>query len=186
MRLMPVIRALRERCQLLEGRVGGAIEWSTLDRLEIQKYPAAYVVPKGAIPSGNESATGYLQTVTNNFAVIVMVAKTDARGQGAYEQLDELEASVFKSILGWQMEPKDEHTEIVFERADLIYADRDRVAYQLEFSFETVLDTSDTYQGVELTELSSYDGFDARVQTQENGALEGEPIYKLKVDINGN
>ena len=85
------------------------------------------------------------------------------------------------------MKPKDEFSEIVYEGGVLIYIDAARAAYQFEFSFETYIDTSDTYQKVELDALSPFDGMDVDVdcidpsmqKDQTDGRLEGH----IKVDL---
>ena len=164
MKLDPIISALRERCPSFHQRVGGAAQWAGLERAENAPVPFAYVAPLREDAGAQESNNGYYQVITNTFGVIVVVPNcADERGQDAGRWLEVLRPEIFRAILSWHMKPKDEFSEIVYEGGVLIYIDAARAAYQFEFSFETYIDTSDTYQKVELDALSPFDGMDVDV-----------------------
>lgn len=84
------------------------------------------------------------------------------------------------------MKPRDEHGPIVFEGGSLIYMDDARAAYQLEFSFETYLDTSDTYQEVELNALPEFEGADIDVDCIDPSTTQGKPdgILEGHIEVN--
>ena len=84
------------------------------------------------------------------------------------------------------MRPRDEHGPIIFEGGSLIYMDDARAAYQLEFSFETYLDTSDTYQEVELNALPELEGADIDVDCIDPSTTKGEPdgILEGHIEVN--
>ena len=188
MKLDPIISALRERCPSFHQRVGGAAQWAGLERAENAPVPFAYVAPLREDAGAQESNNGYYQVITNTFGVIVVVPNcADERGQDAGRWLEVLRPEIFRAILSWHMKPKDEFSEIVYEGGVLIYIDAARAAYQFEVSFETYIDTSDTYQKVELDALSPFDGMDVDVdcidpsmqKDQPDGRLEGH----IKVDL---
>lgn len=152
MYLTQVIHALRDRDKLLAGNVAGALEWKDLERAQSPRYPAAYVVPLSEDASENESQTDLRQTVTNNFGVILLLEQDGRYSPDVYSLLELHKRAVFKSILNWTQPPvaDDEFSEIVYEGGALIYADGARIAYQLEFSFESYLDVGDGYDATDV------------------------------------
>lgn len=133
MNLTPIINALRKRCPTFERRFAGAAEWAGLTIEHAPAMPAAYVVPLREDASENESQNCYYQTITNTFGVIVLVSNAaDVRGQGATATLDSLKPELFRALLSWHQEPKDEYSEIVYEGGSLLYMD-DAIAVQIEF-----------------------------------------------------
>lgn len=188
MRLDPIIAALRRRCPSFENRFAGAAEWAGLTEDEAPALPAAYVVPLAEDAAGNESQVTYQQTVTNTFAVIVLVSNfCDERGQKAFDSLEDLRLELFRGILSWQQEPTDEFSEIVYSGGQVIYMDDARLAFQFEFSFETYLDLSDTWQGVDLNELGPLEGADIKVDCVEPSTKKNQPDGQIeatmKVDL---
>lgn len=187
MNLTPIINALRKRCPTFERRFAGAAEWAGLTIEHAPAMPAAYVVPLREDASENESQNGYYQAVTNTFGVIVLVSNAaDVRGQGATATLESLKPELFRALLSWHQEPKDEYSEIVYEGGSLLYMDDARLAYQLEFSFETYLDLSDTYQQVELDGLPEFDGMYVdvdQIEPSATGRPDGRPEAHFKVEF---
>lgn len=187
MNLTPIIEALRQRCPSFERRFAGAAEWAGLTIEQAPAMPAAYVVPLREDASENQSATSYYQTITNTFGVIVLVSNVaDVRGQGATASLHTIRPELFKALLSWQQEPRDEHSEIVYEGGSLLYMDDARLAFQFEFSFETYLDFSDTYQSVELEQYPDFTGMDVNVDQIEpsaTGKPDGKPEAHFKVEF---
>lgn len=184
MNIEPIITALRGRVPVLEQRVFGAAQWAVLERDEAPQYPAAYVVPLSEDPGDQESAVGYYQTVTNRFGVIVCVDQhEDERGQEAARQIDALRTALFKALLGWQQEPKTDYSEIVYEGGALLYMDPERVFWQFEFSFETYINTDETYQGEELAGLPPLSGLDISVDAVEPSARKQQPDGRIEGKI---
>ena len=188
MKLDPIISALRERCPSFHQRVGGAAQWAGLEHAENAPVPFAYVAPLREDAGAQESNNGYYQVITNTFGVIVVVPNcADERGQDAGRWLEVPRPEIFRAILSWHMKPKDEFSEIVYEGGVLINIDAARAAYQFEFSFETYIDTSDTYQKVELDALSPFDGMDVDVDCIDPSMQEDQPDGRLeghnKVDL---
>lgn len=187
MNLTPIIEALRQRCPSFESRIAGAAEWAGLTIEQAPAMPAAYVVPLREDASENQSANGYYQTITETFGVIVLVSNiADGRGQGATASLHSLRPELCKALLSWHQEPKDESSEIVYEGGSLLYMDDARLAFQFEFSYETYLDTSDTYQQTEVDELPEFDGMDVdvdQIEPSATGKPDGDPEAHIKVDF---
>lgn len=187
MNLTPIIEALRQRCPSFERRFAGAAEWAGLTIEQATAMPAAYVVPLREDASENQSANSYYQTVTNTFGVIVLVSNVaDVRGQGATASLHTLRPELLKALLSWQQEPRDEHSEIVYEGGSLLYMDDARLAFQFEFSFETYLDFSDTYQSVELDQYPDFTGMDVdvdQIEPSATGKPDGRPEAHFKVEF---
>lgn len=182
-----IISALRKRCKTLDGRVAGAAQWAGLTEDENPALPAAYVVPLREDAGPNESQVSYYQTITNTFGVILLVPNfADERGQDASRWIELLKPEVFKGILSWTMQPRDEHGPIIFEGGSLIYMDDARAAYQLEFSYETYLDTSDTYQKIELDALPELEGADIDVDCIDPSTTKGKPdgILEGHIEVN--
>lgn len=187
MRLDPIIAALRRRCPSFENRFAGAAEWAGLTEDEAPALPAAYVVPLAEDAGGNESRVGYLQTVTNTFAVIVLVSNAcDERGQKAFDSLEGLRLELFRAILSWQQDPPAEYSEIVYSGGQVLYMDDARLAFQFEFSFETYLDLSDTWQGVDLDELGPLEGADIRVDCVEPSTKKNQPDNQIEATLKVN
>lgn len=184
MRLDPIIAALRRRCPSFGNRFAGAAEWAGLTEDEAPALPAAYVVPLAEEASGNESRVAYQQTVTNTFAVIVLVSNAcDERGQKAFDSLDVYRREIFRGILSWQQKPTDEFSEIVYSGGQVIYMDDARLAFQLEFSFETYLDKSDTWQEGELDELGPFEGSDIKVDCVEPSTKKNQPDGQIEATM---
>ena len=132
MKLSPIVAALRERCPSFENRVGGAAEWAAVRESLNVKMPSAL------------SPNGYQQTVENSFAVILVVSnELSEQGEEAYDSLDVLRQEVFHALLAWV--PHEDADRIEYGGSSLVMLDRYRLAYQLEFAFDTWLDRSDTW-----------------------------------------
>ena len=144
MKLSPIVAALRERCPNFENRVGGAAEWAAVREALNVKMPSAFVVPLAETPDSQMSPNGYQQTVENSFAVILVVSnELSEQGEEAYDSLDVLRKEVFHALLAW--EPYEDADRIEYGGSSLVMLDRYRLAYQLEFAFDTWLDRSDTW-----------------------------------------
>lgn len=184
MRLEPIIAALRRRCPSFDNRFAGAAEWAGLTEDEAPALPAAYVVPLAEDASGNESRVGYQQTVTNTFAVIVLVSNVcDERGQKAFDSLDALRLQIFRAILSWQQDPSDEFSEIIYTGGQVIYMDDARLAFQYEFSFETYIDTEETWQGEDLAQLGPLEGADIKVDCIDPSTKKNQPDGQIEATM---
>lgn len=152
-----IIAALRQRCPSFAGRVAGAAQFQLLPEKTNLPVPAAYVIPLDDNPEANRSATGYRQSVSDSFAVIVALSNTaDERGQAAAGSVHAIRRELFKALLGWQV--SDDYDGIEYDGGNLLSLDRARLWYQFEFSaaFEIGSDDvtdPDTWQAIDLAAL---------------------------------
>ncbi len=179
-----IIEALRKRCPTFQKRFAGAAEWAGLTVEEAPPLPAAYVVPLREDAQENESEVSYYQVVDNVFGVIVLVDNvSDVRGQGAMSELEKLKKELFFALLGWQQEPFDEFSAVVYEGGNLLYMDDARVAWQFEFSFKTFLTTMDTYQHRYLAGLPEFQEIDGDVDKIASTEPVGQRETSFKVEV---
>lgn len=157
MNLDLVIAALRQRCPSFAGRVGGAAQFQLLPEKTNLPVPCAYVIPLNDSPEDNRSASGYRQSVTDAFGVIVALSNVaDERGQAAVRCVHDIRRELFKALLGWQV--SDDYDGIEYSGGELLDIDRARLWYQFEFSaaFEIGSDDvtdPDTWQAIDLAAL---------------------------------
>lgn len=160
MKISPIIEALRQRCPTFAGRVAGASEFKPLPETAKMDVPAAYVIPLDDDPDEQRSQTDYWQTVTDAFAVVVLLANTaDERGQRAVDQVDDIRAELWKALLGWQ--PTPDYNGITYEGGSLLDMDRARLYYQFEFSASFEIQEEATRQWDDLEQLPAFGGVDA-------------------------
>lgn len=154
MKLDPIINEIKARCPTFGGRVAGAAEYANLRNRSNMTVPAAYVVPLDDNATGQSSSTGYRQTVTDGFSVIVVITnQADERGQTATNQLHDLRAELWAGLLGYELEDYDE---IVYSGGNLLHVDRARLDYQFDFSADFYIDISDTRKGADQNSLPAF------------------------------
>lgn len=87
--------------------VEGAVEYAALKAPPpAARRPAAYVMPLGAEPGGNQLATGIRQRVQETVGVVILTGNLrDARGGAAVEDLEHLFRVVRAMLVGWVPEP---------------------------------------------------------------------------------
>jgi hypothetical protein len=156
-----IIAALKQRCPSFgtagpECRFAGAAEYAQLDPAVKLEMPAGYVIPMDDEPYEQESSNGYKQIVRDVFAVVVVLSNsTDERGQTSIEQVQAIRFEIFRALLAWK--PDEFHDRIQYEGGQLMGVDRARLYYQFEFSADTQLDESDTWQQVMKDALPNFE-----------------------------
>lgn len=159
MKLDLVIAHLRARAPIFQNRVAGAASFQAIPDASNFAMPAAYVVPLDENPDANQSSNGYVQTVDDSFAVIVVLDNTaDERGQAAALSTHDLRKILFQVLLGWN--PGDDYAEIEYEGGSLLRMDRARLYYQFEFKAEYTIDAGDTWYDTRNRELPKFLGID--------------------------
>jgi len=149
MKVAPVVLRLRQIATSFDGQVYGAAEMVAADK-ELQQVPAAFVVEldqRAKEMVGDYAWNG--QTLTEYFAVVVALNNsTDVLGHTAHEQLFDIRAEIWKSILGWK--PTEEQiglkieTPISYVGAKIAFpTNRARLWWEFIFKFEFVIDTDD-------------------------------------------
>ncbi len=152
MQLGAIVGKLRLADTRFGNRIAGAAELDAAQRATFQK-DMAFVIPMADAASPNVYDNGINQTVTEVFAVVVVLAsdsmQKDKTGLGAYDLLHNVRADIFKAILGWQM--TDAESLISYRGGRLIDFDRAYLWYQFEFQVKIRIDNDDgVAQGDEL------------------------------------
>ncbi|HDL7427663.1 TPA: hypothetical protein PXN84_004283 [Yersinia enterocolitica] len=153
MKLSLVIAALRLRCPSFEGRVSGAAEYELLLENGKMALPSAWIIPTNDTAGEQRSKTDYWQTITDGFAVVVVVSNSaDQRGQkAAFDAVHDLRAELFKALLGWQPEPC--YDPIQYDGGNLLDTNRAHLYFQYDFSAKIEISEEDTRQWDDLQQL---------------------------------
>ncbi|AOY00103.1 hypothetical protein [Jeongeupia sp. USM3] len=152
MKSSPIIKQLRARCPVFARRVGGGAEFREVDDAGKLQLPAAYVLPLDDSPGDNESQTGYRQTVTESFGVVLAIKSGDEPDLYVADAVDAIKREVFRALLAWSPDA-DVYAPIVYQGGQLQSIDRHVCYWMLEFSAQTVLIDEDAFKATELAEL---------------------------------
>lgn len=171
MKLSLITGALRERCPFFSGRVSTLAAWKYLPPT-LPTLPAAFVVPGEEEAAAQQSATDYWQTVTENFAVAVLLdGASAAKGEEtAFDSLDEVKTQLWKALAGMRPE-KDGHI-IVYTGARLLEMTDGRLCYQFDFAWNREIHEEMTRQHEELAALGA---FHQLVMDLDPIAVDGRP-----------
>ena len=162
MKLSLIIGALRERCPFFSGRVSGLAAWK-YPPPAFPTLPAAFVIPGEEVAAAQQSATDYRQTVTDAFAVVVLLDAGPALNgnDGAFDTLEEVKTQLWKALLG--MRPEADGHIIVYAGCRLLEVADGRLCYQVDFTCDREIDEEMTRQHEELAAL--------------------EPFHQLEIDL---
>lgn len=104
MRILPIIKRLKENVLLLNGRVEPARSVVALPDNEIMNdLPIAFVFSTAESPSGEGDFDGE-QTVSKSFTVLIAVRSIDETAED--EPLENLRDEVKKAMSGWQYDKR--------------------------------------------------------------------------------
>ncbi len=148
MEVISTINALRKRCPSFGGRVYGAAEFGNiqLGAVSPSLLPAAYVVCTREDPSeSNRSSTSFYQEIINTIAVVVVVSNSlDERGQNSSVEMESLKAEIFKAILGWGPNYKeDSQSYYEYNAYSVLTVHNAALVVQLDFQITTAIDEND-------------------------------------------
>ena len=156
MNISLVIEQLRRFCPALGGRVGGAADFEAGTETVVAimdprtgklAYPSAVVIPLEDEPSGNDIVDGNLQTVVETIGVIVMLdAAADRRGQTAASGVEAMKYSIFRALLGWNIDPNRGARGLYYAGGELLTFDRARLFWIYRMSFEATISDADGFQ----------------------------------------
>lgn len=155
MKLSLIIGALRERCPFFSGRVSGLAAREYLPSV-LPVLPAAFVMQAGEEAATQQSATDYWQTVTEAFAVVVVLDATSAANgeDTAFDSLEEVKTQLWKALLG--MRPEKDGNIIVYTGARLLEMAEGRLCYQFDFTCDREINEEMTRQHEELAALKAF------------------------------
>lgn len=162
MKLNPIVAHLRETCPTFAGRVTGGIDWDAVVDSAQLALPAAYVIATADAAEPSKAQNMVLQTITDQFNVVIVLAASDERGQEDNDLLHDIRAELWRALVGW--EPGPEYTRIEYGKGALLHISRARVVYQFTFFSEFQLgrnrasDPAETWQEYELDGLPGFTG----------------------------
>jgi hypothetical protein len=155
MKLSLIIGALRERCPFFSRRVSALAAWKYLPST-LPALPAAFVMPGEEAAAAQQSATDYWQTVTEAFAVAVLLDATPAENgeDTAFDSLEEVKAQLWKALCGMRQEEGGDI--IVYTGARLLEMADGRLCYQFDFACDREIHEEMTRQHEELAALDAF------------------------------
>lgn len=173
MKLSPLIGVLRERCPFFSGRISTLAAWRYLPPT-LPTLPAAFVMPGEEEAATQQSATDYWQTVTEAFAVLVLLDATPVLNgdETAFDSLDEVKAQLWKALLG--MRPEPDGNIIVYTGSRMLEMTDGRLCYQFDFTCDREILEPMTRQHEELAALETFQQLDIDLDPiAENGRPDG-------------
>lgn len=181
MKLSLIIAALREWCPSFGEaglrRVAAAKQFKPIPENQHFALPAAYVMPwQDEADGGNQSQTGYRQTLVDGFSVVLVLDNTAGEySPEATDKVHDLRAEVFGAVLGW--EPSDDYEPIEYKGGGVEYVDRARLYYRLDFAATTEITVEQTRHARDLAALPRFEnvgfGIDALDPADPNRATPG-------------
>ena len=151
MKLSPIIQVLRDTCLSLDRRVFGTFAWFTVDTQSNPKMPCAFVLP-GEVKGGTfRASTRFREDIENTFSVNIAVAldKDDILGKCGHDQIEDLKAEVFRSLLGLPLGYPEETNVIirfVDQQVNLAACNAARLVETLTFAYDETLTGDGTAQ----------------------------------------
>lgn len=163
MNLDLVIAALRQRCPSFAGRVAGAAEYKPVPESAALPVPCAFVIPLDDNPGENRSQNAVRQSLTESFAVIVLISNVaDERGQAATHSINSIRSELWAALLGWS--PAEAiYDGIAYQGGALLAIDRARLAFQFEFGAAMEIGPEDGYQASAHAALPHFDGMNIQL-----------------------
>lgn len=158
MKLQPIIRELRAECGSFSGRVFGIAEYAQItESMAPEALPAAFVIPVSDEPDDPITGQRYLQDVTFNFEVVVMVSNvSDEQGLSAWDAADQLKSEVFRAILGSDDASLVKRDWIEYRGFRDIERTRAYLAVPLEFAAQYRIEDSDSRHGLDVERLGRF------------------------------
>lgn len=167
MKLIPIIKHLRNTCPTFKRRVYGGLDWDPVAKSVQSDMPAAYVICIGDSAEPSEVSVMIRQRVRDAIDVNVEVWSEDERGQGAADLIHDLRAELWRALVGFK--PGGDGTPLQYDDGELLLIDRSKAVYRFRFFTEFVIGRDDvrpgqalgppeTWQEVEHDGLPPFDG----------------------------
>jgi hypothetical protein len=166
-KLIPIIKHLRNTCPTFKRRVYGGLDWDPVAKSVQSDMPAAYVICIGDSAEPSEVSGMIRQRVRDAIDVNVEVWSEDERGQGAADLIHDLRAELWRALVGFK--PGGDGTPLQYDDGELLLIDRSKAVYRFRFFTEFVIGRDDvrpgqtlcppeTWQEVEHDGLPPFDG----------------------------
>lgn len=175
MKLSDVVAHLRQYCPTVSQRVAVAMEFEP-DRGQVNlTVPAMVVLPADDDAQPSEYQNVSVQTVTDRFTVVLLLASADPkRGDATADALHGLRAEVWRALIGWV--PGQGYEPIEYEGGEVMAMNRSLTYYAMTFNAELTVGhlrgvgdslpdgvEPETWQEYELANLPPMDGLDIAV-----------------------
>lgn len=146
MKLSPIVKALRERCPIFDGRVFGIGEFSAI-KDSTPEAPVAFVLPLDEEIKSITTSHMIRAEIYERMAIIVVQDLEGHQGIENYDALHDIRAELWRAIVGWQSD--SDATPFAPDGGEPIEMDRGQYRYQFDFSREIAMTTQDDgYQPV--------------------------------------
>ncbi len=167
MKLIPIIKHLRDTCPTFMRRVYGGLDWDPVAKSVKTDIPAAYVICIGDSADPSDLSGMIRQQVRDAIDVNVEVWCEDERGQGAADLIHELRAELWRSLVGFK--PGGDGAPLQYDDSELLLIDRFKAVYRFRFFTEFMIGRTEvkhgqplgppeTWQEVEHDALAPFDG----------------------------
>lgn len=167
MKLIPIIKHLRNTCPTFMRRVYGGLDWDPVAKSVKTDMPAAYVICIGDSADPSDTKGMIRQRVRDAIDVNVEVWCEDERGQGAADLIHDLRAELWRALVGFK--PGGDGAPLQYDDSELLLIDRSKAVYRFRFFTEFVigrdevkygqpLGPPETWQEVEHDALHPFDG----------------------------
>ncbi|WP_106805771.1 hypothetical protein [Pseudomonas sp. S5D5] len=167
MKLIPIIKHLRNTCPTFARRVYGGLDWDPVAKSVKTDMPAAYVICIGDSADPSDVSGMIRQKVRDAIDVNVEVWCEDERGQGAADLIHDLRAELWRALVGFK--PGGDGDPLQYDDSELLLIDRSKAVYRFRFFTEFMIGRTEvrpgqslgppeTWQEVEQDGLVSFDG----------------------------
>lgn len=167
MKITPVVAQLRQYCPSFQGRVAGGIDFEAVANSAQLHRPSAYVICTGDKAAPNTADNVSLQSILDDFDVVLVLDTKDERGQEAVDVLHDLRAELWRALVGWA--PGPDYEPITYGGGEMVVINRARVIYRFSFAAEFQLgrtrktDPAETWSEHALDGLPPLQGLDLSV-----------------------
>jgi hypothetical protein len=166
-KLIPIIKHLRNTCPTFARRVYGGLDWDPVAKSVKTDMPAAYVICIGDSADPSDVSGMIRQKVRDAIDVNVEVWCEDERGQGAADLIHDLRAELWRALVGFK--PGGDGDPLQYDDSELLLIDRSKAVYRFRFFTEFMIGRTEvrpgqslgppeTWQEVEQDGLVSFDG----------------------------
>lgn len=132
-----IVEHLKRYCPSFQKRIAGSLNFDIAKPGIKLQTPSAILVYTGDDADDNSIETGVLQSITEQFDVILVLANRDEQGVVAADAMSILRAEVQRALVGW--EPGEDYEGVTYSGGELLHLDRGSMFYRLGFSVETQL-----------------------------------------------
>lgn len=147
-KLIPIIKHLRNTCPTFMRRVYGGLDWDPVAKSVKTDMPAAYVICIGDSADPSDVSGMIRQKVRDAIDVNVEVWCEDERGQGAADLIHDLRAELWRALVGFK--PGGDGSPLQYDDSELLLIDRSKAVYRFRFFTEFMIGRTEVKGGQSL------------------------------------